>query len=226
MKSSARITAPLIKFILRRLCRVSFPDEKTLPLKGPYIFAMNHINFLEVPLIFTHLFPRPVKGLVKHETWKNKFLGFLGESWEAIPIDRKGPSISTMRKVKEVLDKGEMLLIAPEGTRSKDGSLRQGAPGIVSIAMHSDARIIPIAHFGGEKIWLNIKSFRRTRFTIKTGPPFRIKKEMVRTASNRQEAVDEIMIRIAGLLPHHMRGVYKEREVTDKYISYTGGRGN
>ncbi|MBN1648641.1 MAG: 1-acyl-sn-glycerol-3-phosphate acyltransferase [Spirochaetales bacterium] len=221
MKCSAHLTVPLVRFILRRICRVDSDGLKELPWQGPVIFAMNHINFLEVPLVFTHLRPRPVYGIVKKETWKNPFLRFLARSWEAIPVDREKPSMETMRRAKEILDNGGMLCMAPEGTRSGTGFLSQGHPGIVSMAIHSNAIIIPVAHFGGQHFWQNFKSLRRTQFSIKSGRPFRILPGGPINSAKRQEITDEIMMQIAKLLPDSLHGIYKDRVFTTKYIQYT-----
>lgn len=226
MKISARLTIPVVRFLLRRICRVYDSELGEIPDKGPAVIAMNHINFLEVPLMFTHLKPRPVYGIVKKETWKSKILGFFGNSWEAIPVDRDNPGFSTMRKFREILCGKGMLLIAPEGTRSGTGTLKRGNPGIVSIAMHSNAMIIPVAHYGGEKIWKNIKSFRRTKFYIKTGEPFKIKQDKKMNSRTRHEATDEIMLQIAKLLPKQMHGIYKDCQVTTKYIEFINKSGD
>jgi 1-acyl-sn-glycerol-3-phosphate acyltransferase len=203
MRLSSYITAPLIRFLLRRICRVYSAELKKLPKYGPVIFAMNHINFLEVPLVFTHLRPRPVYGIVKKETWEIPFLRFLAWSWEAIPLDRNNTSMETMRIAGRILGSNKMLLIA------------------VSIALRSDAVIIPIGHYGGERFWSNFKAFRRTKFFIKAGRPFRIQPDGVVNSGKRQEIADEIMMQIAELLPEHMHGIYKDRIFTTKYIQYT-----
>lgn len=220
MKISARLTIPVIRFLLRRICRVYDDELRKIPARGPAVIAINHINFLEVPLIYVLLRPRPVYGIVKKETWKNRILGFLGNSWDAIPVDRDNPGFATMRKFREVLENRGILVIAPEGTRSGNGELKRANPGVVSIAMHSDAAVFPVAHYGGEKIWKNLKSFRRTRFHIRTGEPFRIRKDIKMASSTKYEAADEIMLQIAKLLPKEMHGIYKDRQVTTKYIEF------
>lgn len=223
MTLSSRIVTPIIRLILSLLCRIDAKEMRRIPRKGPLIVVMNHVNFLEVPLIYAFLYPRHTVGLVKRETWNNPVLGALADSWEAIAIDRAGSDMSAMRQALNVLARGGLLLVAPEGTRSGHGRLQQGHGGVVQLALKSGAPIIPVAHSGGEHFWRNFKSWRRTRFTVKVGPVFRLvppgtgggkAAASVHSVpkSVRLEMTDAIMNRLALLLPQRQRGVYPHPE--------------
>ena len=80
----------LIRTFLHVICKVDRKELKQIPRNGPYIVAMNHINFLEVPLIVVDLAPRKVHGVAKKETWNNPLLALLAKLWEVISIDREG----------------------------------------------------------------------------------------------------------------------------------------
>lgn len=211
MKILSKIISPVIKGFLGLICKVDSSEMKKVPRKGPLIVVLNHINFLEVPLIYTHLLPRDLASIVKRETWKNPLLGCLGNIWEAIPLDRRASDISAMRKSLKALKDGRVLIIAPEGTRSGTGCLQSGHAGVVQIALHSGAPIIPIAHFGGEAVWKNIKKFRRTPFTFRVGKPFYINKG-VYSKNDRKLIIDDIMKQLSLLLPVQYRGIYQEPE--------------
>ncbi len=223
MTSSSRIITPIIRLILSLICRIDAKEMRRIPRKGPLIVIMNHVNFLEVPLIYAFLYPRHTVGLVKRETWNNPLLGFIADSWEAIAIDRTGSDMSAMRRALDVLARGGLLLVAPEGTRSGHGRLQQGHGGVVQLALKSGAPIIPVAHTGGENFWRNFKSLRRTRFTVKVGPVFRLvppgtvggpSRGAVHSVprSVRAEMTDAIMNRLSLLLPQRQRGVYPHPE--------------
>lgn len=171
---------------------------------------MNHINFLEVPLIYAHLFPRDIQGIIKAETWNNPLMAILAAIWQAIPLNRNTTDLAAMRSCMEALEAGRILILAPEGTRSGNGSLQKGHAGIVQIALRSNARIIPVAHFGGEHFWKNFKSLRRTPFTFRVGESFRLDPRMPVSRTTRIEMTDEIMTRISLLLPPSYRGAYPE----------------
>jgi len=198
-----------IRIIMNILCKIDARSLRQLPKRGPCIVVTNHINFLEVPLLYTRLMPRNICALVKAETWNNPLLGFLGNLWNAIPINRGAIDRKALSTAREVLDEGGILVVAPEGTRSGDGRLRRGRPGVVLLALNSGIPVFPLAHYGGETFWRNFRSFRRTPFTVKRGKPFLV--EIGKKSCGREQRnviADEIMRRIAELLPERLKGYY------------------
>jgi 1-acyl-sn-glycerol-3-phosphate acyltransferase len=101
-----------------------------------------------------------------------------------------------------------IVAIAPEGTRSGDGCLRRAKPGIGLLAAHTPAPILPIAFFGHERIWSNLRCLRRTDFHIRVGPLLRVRADGRWTPGRRQGLADEVMVQIAALLPEEYRGAY------------------
>ena len=201
-------------------CRIDAPDLGKIPRQGPLIVYSNHTGQIEVPLLFVHLQPRPVTGLAKIETWDNWFLHWIFDLWEAIPIRRGVADMEAVRKSLEALEKGYILAIAPEGTRNKTGVLIKAYPGIVTLALRSGTSLLPVVHWGGENFSKNIKHLKRTDFHIRVGVPFKLDPRNGRvTREVRQQMVDEMMYRLAALLPEHYRGAYADLEnATEKYI--------
>ncbi|MCF7794223.1 MAG: 1-acyl-sn-glycerol-3-phosphate acyltransferase [Candidatus Cloacimonetes bacterium] len=219
MNIYGKSAAIVVRTILHLLCKVDKRELKKLPRKGPYIIAMNHINFLEVPMIFVDLFPRKIHGIAKKETWDNPVLKILANIWETVPIDREGFTANTFRKVKEHLGNDKIIIIAPEGTRTGDGKLKKAHPGIITMAQQSDVPIYPVVHFGGELFWDNLVKFKRTRFTFEVGKPIKIKKVKSTDKSIRHKQVDQLMFRMAELLPEKYRGNYKDIDkINNKYV--------
>lgn len=191
------------------ICRIEGSELARVPMGGPLILAINHINSLEVPLLFAHLQPRRLIGLAKIETWDNKFMGWLFDLWESIPIQRGEADLQAVRRCLAALSSGDILGVAPEGTRSYDGKLLFGQPGIVSISLHSKAPILPIVHWGGEDFSRNIKQLKRTDFHIRVGRPFSLDPKGNKVDRKvRQAMVNEIMYQMAILLPEPYRGNY------------------
>ncbi len=213
MKVSSRILTPVVKFLLGLACKVDDAELCKVPNRGPLIIVINHINFLEVPLIMAHILPRDAIGLAKQETWNNPLLGALADVWEAIAIDREGTDLKAMRNALGVLERGAILIVAPEGTRSGDGKLRKGHGGVVQLALRSGAPILPVVHFGGERFWTNVKALKRTRFVIRVGERFRlIPPESGVSKGIREEMTASIMNKLSMLLPEPYRGVYPDPE--------------
>lgn len=222
MKRVSRLVSPIVKLVLGALCRVDARELEKIPREGPLIIVLNHINFLEVPLIYTFLYPRDLVGMVKRETWDNPLIAALAWAWDAIPLDRSSVDLSAMRKAHEALKKGRILAVAPEGTRSGHGRLQRGRAGIVQLALREGATIVPVAHYGGEHFWENVKSFRRTDFRFRVGESFRLRAPAPgERRRGRVEAADEIMRRLARLLPPEYRGVYAEDNGAARHLVFT-----
>lgn len=223
MRSSARVVAPIARAILALICKVDRSELARIPKKGPLILVTNHVNFLEAPLLYAYLYPRDISGFAKTETWRNPLLGLLATIWECVPVDRGTNDIASMRLALEALARGKMLNVMPEGTRSHDGRLRRGHPGVVAMALRSGAPIIPIAHSGGEAIWRNLRRGRRTEIRIRVGEAYRLREpEAGRARSARAEAAEEIMLRLAELLPREYRGEYAGRSATSRQLVPAG----
>lgn len=220
MISALRPTNWVLRGVFHTVCRIDQTQLEKIPMQGPLILVANHINFLEAPIILPHLYPRKVVGVAKRETWNNPLFRFLFNQWGAIPIDRGVVDREAFHRSLDVLARGDMLAVAPEGTRSGNGSLLQAKPGIVALALKSGAPLLPVAFYGHEDFWGNFKRLRRTGFNIVVGRPFRINsgaEGMQREA--RQEITDEIMFKIAALLPERYHGYYQgARSVQYRYL--------
>jgi 1-acyl-sn-glycerol-3-phosphate acyltransferase len=211
-----------IKNITSVLCRIEAGSLEKVPAKGPLILVCNHINFIEVPLIYTHLQPRPVTGFAKAETWDSPLLGPLFNLWGAIPIRRGEADTAAMRHALNALAQNRIVAVAPEGTRSGDGKLRKGQPGIVTLALHSDAPLLPLVYYGNEVFPHNIRRLRRTDFHIRVGRPFQVVTHgQAVTKAIRQHITDEIMYLLAALLPPDYRGEYADlNQASQDYIQF------
>jgi 1-acyl-sn-glycerol-3-phosphate acyltransferase len=216
------IVNKLIKLITNILLRIDDSELEKVPAEGPLIAVANHINFLDAPIMITHLYPRPLTGLVKKETWDNPLFSFLFNVWKAIPIDRDIADFSAFQKAKQALKEGIILAVSPEGTRSEDGRLIRGKPGVAILASQINVPILPMAYWGQENFLQNIKRLKRTPMTIKVGKPFYVNFEgKKKSKALMQDITDAIMLEIAKLLPEEYHGVYSEISVdTDDLLVY------
>jgi len=166
--------------------------------------------------------PRPVTGFVKAENWEHPFFRWLFDLWGGIPLHRGEADMTAVRAGLAALEDGWMLTVAPEGTRTGDGRLRQGHPGIVIMALKSGVPILPVAYWGHEMFWQNAKRLRRTDFNLRVGRPFTLDPGSQRvTKEIRQQMADEIMFQIARLLPEAYRGYYSDlSQATEAYLKF------
>jgi 1-acyl-sn-glycerol-3-phosphate acyltransferase len=215
-----KIVAWIVKLGTGILCRIDAPDFYTVPMHGPLIVISNHTGQLEVAVFFAQLQPRPITGWAKIEAWDNAFLNWLFSLWGVIPVRRGEGDTSALRKALKALEDGYIFGIAPEGTRNKTGKLNRAQPGVVMLATHSGATILPIAHWGGENFLKNLTHFRRTYFHIRVGKPFRLKLDGAKiTREVRQQIADEMMMRIAELMPPAYHGVYEKVTNNEKLLT-------
>lgn len=218
LKVCGHVASIFLRTFLHLICKVDKRDLKKIPRNGPFIIAVNHINFLEVPLMFVDLAPRKVHGVAKKETWNNPIIGWLATCWDSIKLDREGNSLHTFRMINKLLKEKKIIVVAPEGTRSGDGKLRIAHPGIISMAMKSNMPVIPVVHYGGEMLWENIAKFKRTSFTYKVGNPIILSSTKM-SKEIRREMVDQLMLRLAILLPEKYRGVYSDlSKINNDYV--------
>jgi len=215
----------LINFIIRVytriVCRIDAPDLQKIAMQGPLIVATNHTGQIEVPLLFAHLQPRKMTGWAKVEAWDNKFLNWVFNVWGIIPVRRGEADMTALKAAIRALEKGYIFGVAPEGTRNRNGVLIRAQPGTVTLALHTGAPVLPLAHWGGENLMKNLKNFKRTDFHIRIGQPFKVDTQGVKvTGEIRQQIVDEIMYEIAKLMPEEYRGAYSDLDkATGKYLA-------
>lgn len=203
----------MLDFIISRLLErfIIIQGRKELdkiPDQGPALVVMNHINFLEAPLFYFLYKPRPIWAMAKTELWSHPFFGVFVRRWGGIAVKRGGSNRETFALVKRLLDRNHMVAIAPEGTRSRNGKLLRGKPGIALLAQMTGVPVIPVAHWGGQNFWKNFRHLKPTTVHLRVGEAFL--PGALAGKSGRQEAADEVMLHLARLMPEELRGVYRE----------------
>jgi 1-acyl-sn-glycerol-3-phosphate acyltransferase len=218
----ASIVNGTLKLLTGIGCRIDSEELGKVPMAGPLILVSNHTNFLETPVVIPRLANRPITALAKVESWKSPLFSYLFNIWDFIPIRRGEADLDALNKCVESLQAGKILIVLPEGTRSSKGILQTGHPGVLLMALRSGAPILPLAHYGGEDVWGNLKHFRRTPFTIRVGRKFYLNTgEKALSREVRKQAMDEIMYQIAALLPEENRGPYSDTsQATQEYIRF------
>ena len=196
------------------ICKIDAKEISKVPQTGPLILYTNHTGTVEAPIMYTQLQPREkVTALAKVETWDNWFLNWVFTLWGIIPLHRGEADMEAMRKALAVLEKGYILGISPEGTRSREGKLLRARGGIAMLALHSGAPLQPMAHWGGENFGRNVNQFKRTSFSVRVGPIFNLDAHGEKvTKEIRQKMADEMMYQLAKLLPVENRGEYSDLE--------------
>ena len=222
MSFSHRLIVVSLKAITGLTCRIDDQELERVPQQGPLIIYTNHVNILEIPIIYTHLQPRKVHGMLLSERWNIPILRWMLSVTEAIPLHRAEADIDAIRLGLEVLGKGRTIIISPEGTRSHDGKLQPAHPGVVLLALHSHALLMPVAYYGAENWQENLSHHSRTDFHVRVGQAFHLDDHGERvTHTVRQRMMDEMMFQLASLLPAENRGYYSDlSQANKKYLKF------
>lgn len=203
----------VIRLIIKLVARVEAGGYENLPKGGGFVIAVNHLGFLDAPMAYYALDDWNLFIPVAEKWQESAILRWMGKHLDAIFIDRFNPDLKAMREMMKRMEEGQTLVIAPEGTRARDEKMAQGKPGVAYLASKMGWTIVPVAIVGSEdRILLrNLKRFKRTNIKLVAGasftlPPF--PKE--NREETLQEYTDEIMCRIAAMLPEHNRGYYAD----------------
>ncbi|HOP95430.1 MAG: lysophospholipid acyltransferase family protein [Dictyoglomaceae bacterium] len=145
--------ADFIKGLFKLLYHIEVYGIENIPLNGAAIIAPNHRSSLDVFTLAVSI-PRPIKALGKIERFKYPIWGRFAQYLGGIPVKRACTDVSAVRDALEVIRRGEILLIFPEGTRLGDEKI-EVAPkrGIGYFAAKTNVPVIPTTVVGAEKIW-------------------------------------------------------------------------
>jgi len=198
---------------MKIIADIEVHDMEKLPA-GNFIAAANHLGRLDTAVLLCIIDREDIIMPVAEKYKNHPLFGAIGRAVNAIWLNRFEADYPALREILARMQNGGMLVIAPEGTRSKTEALQEGRMGVAFLASKSGYPVLPVALTGTEdrRIMENIKHFRRSKITVGAGDLFHIQipKGKGREQAMR-EATDEIMCRIAALLPEKYRGVYTDQ---------------
>jgi 1-acyl-sn-glycerol-3-phosphate acyltransferase len=208
-----KFTRFLIRLLLRLLTHIRVVGKENVPEGGHFIMAANHLGLVDAFVPFYALQHTNLFLMVGEKWQKLPIMRWLGNRLDFVFIDRYNPDLKTLRLVMERMKRGDVLVITPEGTRSKVGHMIEGKPGASYLAAKAGYPIVPVGIYGSsdEVFFRQLRRLKRPNVTVKAGTPFRLPP----LPKNGREAAlqaytDEIMCRIAALLPEEYRGFYAD----------------
>jgi 1-acyl-sn-glycerol-3-phosphate acyltransferase len=214
------LARPIIRCALRLLLYILSPikivGRKNVPLRRPYIAAINHVSLFEAPFIGA-FWPEQLEVLGAADVWERPGQNILARMWGGIPVHRGDYDREAVEGVIAALKSGLPLLIAPEGGRSHAPGLRQAKPGIAFIAELTGLPVVPVGITGTtDDFWRQASRGKRPPLVMYIGQPFHLPPAGGKGAErreSRQRNADLVMRHIAGLLPEKYRGVYAESAI-------------
>jgi len=145
--------------------------QEHVPPRGPVILAANHRSFLD-PFVIATVARRPLYYVAKRELFGHPVVAWLLVRLGAFPVARGTGDADTMRTAKAILERGEALLIFPEGTRQRPGGLGAPRKGVGRLVLETGAPVVPVAVHGTDAVRAGWR-IRPHRVRIRVGPPLR-----------------------------------------------------
>ncbi len=189
------------------------------------MFAANHLGRLDSLMVYyvldTDDIIHPLTDKYKSHPFFRIVAAWLKVTW----LKRGEADMKAMREFISRLRGGAVMVITPEGTRSKTATLLKGEPGAIYIASSAGVPIVPIALTGTEDavVKARLKAFQRLKITITAGEPFMPPDIKAVKGAERdqllQSATDDLMCRIAAMLPEGYRGVYAEHPRLKEWLA-------
>jgi len=215
MTFSRRIVLIVFRPLLNILFSWRVVGKENVPVTGPVILASNHVHAAD-PFLLAFGLPRWIDFMAKEELFQSVFVRAILRWAGSFSIRREGEMSHTqgvLDQAIEALEKGSMLGIFPEGSRSRDGKLTKAKTGCAVLASQADVPILPVGITGTDKLggisWL----WKRPPIVVNIGRPFRVTPAQGRLGrAQRQCLTTQIMREIANLLRPEYRGAYGRDE--------------
>lgn len=165
--------------VLARLFAVWFyglriVGRENWPATGGGLVCANHQSYVDPPLVGLTC-PRRMNYLARDSLFRVPILAQVIHFLDAIPIDREGGGLAGLKETLRRLRGGELVLIFPEGTRTRDGEVAPLKPGFIAVARRSRVPLIPVALDGAYHAWPRMARFPRlSRLAVVIGEPISV----------------------------------------------------
>lgn len=210
----------ILIFLIRHLTNTEYIGLENLPSQGGIIMATNHLSLIDSPLLLSTPTRPDITALVADKYKAYPLFRFIITTSGAIWIDRSKADFTAFRLAIEQIKAGKAMGIAPEGTRSATGKLNQGKSGSILLALKANVPIIPVAITGTENSVSQLLHFQRPRLRVRYGKAFYLPPiDRNNRDEQMQKATDEMMCRIAALLPENYRGYYTDHPRLKELLS-------
>ena len=197
--------------LLRMLSHSRVEGLENLPPGCPYLLVGNHLSVADVPLVYRYLGGPHIIGWVASKWRYHPFYLPIVLLAGGIFIRRGEVDRDALQAALDWLEAGNCFGMAPEGTRSRVGALQRAKTGAAYLASSADVTLVPIGIIGTDWAFASLLRFRRPELILRVGQPFKLQPI---DESDRLQALrastDEIMCRIASLLPQRYWGYYAD----------------
>jgi glycerol-3-phosphate dehydrogenase (NAD(P)+) len=158
-RSLNRGVNPVVYWVLRAILQPAFLvyfrlqriGREHLPRSGPLLLAANHRSFLD-PFVIGMLVRRPVYYMAKRELFERRWQAWILGALGAFPVDRGAGDAAAMDTAREIIARGDCVVVFPEGTRVRPGPLGQPRRGVGRLALETGAPVVPVSVIGTQDV--------------------------------------------------------------------------
>jgi len=215
-----RISRPILKAVFRGLFhilgRVAITGLENVPLRQPYVVAINHVSIFDPPFAAA-FWPEVLEIIGAADVFDKPGQGQLLKLYGVTPVHRGEYDRALLDWTVRVIKSGSPLLIAPEGGRSHVTAMQRARPGIGYIVEATRVPVVPVGLVGTtDDYWQRSRRGKRPLLEMRIGKPLRlppIGEQGAARREARQRNSDLVMSHLAGLVPEEYRGVYAESAI-------------
>lgn len=172
MTLAYRVGHTFFKTLAHGLFNYHVIGRERLQVEGGALLVCNHASFVDPPLVGV-AFDEEIYFLARKTLMSNWLAKKVYKEWNTIPVDQERPDMTSLKTVIKLLKKGEKVLVFPEGSRSPDGQLLAGQPGVGFIVAKANVPVIPMRLFGtSEAMPVGSSVFHPAEVTLVVGEPW------------------------------------------------------
>ncbi|MDZ4159836.1 MAG: lysophospholipid acyltransferase family protein [Anaerolineaceae bacterium] len=199
----------ILNVVLHCLIDLKFEGLEHIPTEGGILVTTNHLSRFDIVILFVTPNRKDITALVADKYQRYSVFSWIVRTAEGIWIDRSKADFVAFGEAVKVIRKGLALGIAPEGTRSRNGKLLEGKSGAVLLASRAGVPIVPVGIAGSESVVQMLKRLRRPKVTVRFGAAYQLPPMDREQRENAlKKYTEEVMCRIAALLPEEYHGFY------------------
>ena len=207
----------------RAASRMTILGVENVPAEGGFLLTTNHLSFVDPELILAAV-PRRIRVFAAVKYRRNPFIHYFFDAMGCVWVRQFEADHQALREAINHLKSGGVLGMSPEGTRSKKThALARARGGAAMLASRSGAPVLPVAVWGTETFFRDLRRLRRPRIFARIGKPYALSAPARAKGTELDAATDEIMLAIAALLPNDYRGEYAADPRSAARASEAGG---